>query len=119
VLATLSSTGGISTTPMNTCGESSWRTRRIVRPSAASSTSSTAELAAVRRALPAVPASARRAAALVWLRGQRQEATDEDAARLSPLAAAHINMLGRYTFTPPPGIGAAPLRDPAATGEEG
>jgi len=42
-------------------------------------------------------------AALVWLRGQRQEATDEDAARLSPLADAHINMLGRYAFTPPPG----------------
>src|SRR5450755_101930 len=101
---------------MNTCGESSWRTRRIVTPSAASST---AKLAAVRRALPAVPASARRAAALVWLRGQRQEATDEDAARLSPLAAAHINILGKYSFTPPPGIGAAPLRDPAATGEEG
>ncbi len=31
-------------------------------------------------------------AALVWLRGQRQEATDEDAARLSPLADAHINI---------------------------
>ncbi len=51
-------------------------------------------------------------AALVWLRGQRQEATDEDAARLSPLADAHINMLGRYAFTPPPGTGLRPLRDP-------
>src|SRR5579872_1006662 len=52
----------MSITPMNTCGESNWRTRRIVTPSAASSTSSTAALAAVRRALPAAPASARRSA---------------------------------------------------------
>ena len=54
----------MSTTPMNTCGESSWRTRRIVTPSAASSTSSTAAFAAVSRALPAIPASARRSARL-------------------------------------------------------
>jgi hypothetical protein len=29
------------------------------------------------------------------------------------------NVLGRYAFTPPPGTGLRPLRDPAATGEEG
>jgi hypothetical protein len=33
--------------------------------------------------------------------------------RLSLLGPAHINMLGRYAFTPPaPGAGLRPLRDP-------
>jgi TnpA family transposase len=43
---------------------------------------------------------------------------DADAARLSPLVDAHVNMLGRYAFTPPPGAGLRPLRDPAAPSEE-
>jgi TnpA family transposase len=43
---------------------------------------------------------------------------DADAARLSHLADAHVNMLGRYAFTPPPGTGLRPLRDPAAPSEE-
>lgn len=43
---------------------------------------------------------------------------DADAARLSPLVDAHVNMLGRYAFTPPPGTGPRPLRDPAAPAEE-
>src|SRR5438270_6141169 len=48
--------------PMNTCGVSSARTRRTVTPSIASSTSSTAALDAVSRALAATPASALRSA---------------------------------------------------------
>ena len=47
-------------------------------------------------------------AALVWLRGQRQEATDEDAARLSPLADAHINMC--WAGTPSPAAWQRPAR---------
>ena len=43
---------------------------------------------------------------------------DADAARLSPLADSHVNMLGRYAFTPPPGTGLRPLRDPAAPAQE-
>ncbi len=43
---------------------------------------------------------------------------DADAARLSPLADAHVNMLGRYAFTQPSGTGLRPLRDPDAPGEE-
>jgi TnpA family transposase len=58
-------------------------------------------------------------AAVGWLRGQGQEPADQDAARLSPLADAHVNMLGRYAFAPPPGAGLRPLRDPRAPGEEG
>jgi hypothetical protein len=47
------------------------------------------------------------------LRGQGYPVRDEDAARLSPLGYAHINMLGRYSF-PKPGTGPQlrPLRDP-------
>jgi len=57
-------------------------------------------------------------AAVAQLRGQGQQASDEDAARLSPLADAHINMLGRYAFTPPSAAGLRPLRDPRASVEE-
>jgi hypothetical protein len=41
---------------------------------------------------------------------------DADVARLSPLGRAHLNVLGRYSFTasqPPTGL--RPLRDPAAS----
>ena len=41
-------------------------------------------------------------AALGRLRGNGQEVASGDAARLSPLVDAHINMLGRYAFTQPP-----------------
>ena len=51
------------------------------------------------------------------LRGQGYPVRHEDAARLSPLGYAHINMLGRYSFR---ASGAEqklrPLRDPDATG---
>lgn len=57
-------------------------------------------------------------AAVAALRSSGYPAAGEDAARLSPLADAHINMLGRYAFTPPPGTGLRPLRDPRAPGEE-
>jgi TnpA family transposase len=57
-------------------------------------------------------------AALAWLRASGQEVASEDAARLSPLVDAHVNMLGRYAFTQPPGTGLRPLRDPAAPSEE-
>lgn len=43
---------------------------------------------------------------------------DADAARLSPLVDAHVNMLGRYAFTPPPTAGLRPPRDPDASSEE-
>ena len=51
-------------------------------------------------------------------RAQGQEAAGEDAARLSPLADAHINMPGRYAFTAPPDAGLRPLRDPRSPGKE-
>jgi TnpA family transposase len=57
-------------------------------------------------------------AALAELRGRGEPANIEDAARLTPLGFEHINMLGRYAFTPPAGTGLRPLRDPAADGEE-
>jgi TnpA family transposase len=43
---------------------------------------------------------------------------DADAARLSPLADKHINMLGRYAFAPPAGPALCPLRDPASPGND-
>jgi hypothetical protein len=43
---------------------------------------------------------------------------DADAARLSPLADKHINMLGRYAFAPPAGPALRPLRDPASPGND-
>ena len=49
------------------------------------------------------------------LRGQGYPVRDEDAARLSPLGYAHINMLGRYTFPAPAAEQRLrPLRDPDA-----
>ena len=53
-------------------------------------------------------------AALTALRSQGEEASDEDAARLSPLGDKHVNLLGRYAFTPPAGPQLRPLRDPAS-----
>ncbi|WLQ69231.1 Tn3 family transposase [Streptomyces glycanivorans] len=52
--------------------------------------------------------------------GQREhDVLDEDVARLSPLKAGHLNVLGRYAFTPSQPEGTLrPLRDPAAVDEE-
>lgn len=50
--------------------------------------------------------------------GQLRANGDADAARLSPLVDAHVNMRGRYAFTPPPTAGLRPLRDPDASSEE-
>jgi len=43
---------------------------------------------------------------------------DADAARLSPLVDAHVNVLGRYAFTQPSGTGLRSLRDPDEPSEE-
>jgi TnpA family transposase len=53
-------------------------------------------------------------AALAQLRAQGYTVDDADADRLSPLGDRHLNVLGRYTFTPPAGAGLRPLRDPSA-----
>ena len=48
--------------------------------------------------------------------GEATTGLDEDVARLSPLAYAHINMLGRYSFSVPETVekgGLRPLRNPA------
>jgi Tn3 transposase DDE domain len=46
-------------------------------------------------------------------RAQGYPVRDEDAARLSPLGYAHINMLGRYSFPRPTGTPRLKaLRDP-------
>ncbi|MFD9069808.1 Tn3 family transposase [Streptomyces lasiicapitis] len=54
-------------------------------------------------------------AALTALREAGTQVKDEDLARLSPLKARHLNVLGRYSFLPSvPGGGILrPLRDPA------
>ncbi len=52
-------------------------------------------------------------AALAALRAQGYPVREADAARLSPLVDAHLNVHGRYTFTAPTGEGLRPLRDPA------
>jgi TnpA family transposase len=57
-------------------------------------------------------------AAVTSLRSQGHDVADQDAARLSPLADAHINMLGRYAFATPSGTGLRPLRDPHARAGE-
>ena len=57
-------------------------------------------------------------AALAQLRAQDYPVSGADAARLSPLGDRHLNVLGRYTFTPPSGAGLRPLRDPAAADED-
>lgn len=47
------------------------------------------------------------------LRARGFPVRDEDAARLSPLGYAHINVLGRYSFPKPDdGPQLRPLRDP-------
>ncbi len=54
--------------------------------------------------------------ALEQLRAEGYSVLDEDVARLSPLAYAHINMLGRYSFFVPETVekgGLRPLRNPA------
>ena len=53
-------------------------------------------------------------AAVEQLRGRGHPVREEDVGRLSPLGHAHLNVLGRYTFTSVPGPGLRPLRDPAA-----
>lgn len=53
--------------------------------------------------------------ALQQLRAEGYAMSDEDIARLSPLAHEHINMLGRYSFTVPEAVTRGelrPLRDP-------
>lgn len=50
-------------------------------------------------------------AALTALRAQGYPVHEQDAARLSPLVDAHLNVHGRYTFTQPTDDGLRPLRD--------
>jgi len=57
-------------------------------------------------------------AALTQLRKQGYPVLDADAARLSPLGDAHLNVHGRYVFNPPTAEGLRPLRDPAEPAEE-
>lgn len=53
--------------------------------------------------------------AVTALRAQGYQVRDADAARLSPLGYAHINMLGRYTFPAPSSAQQLrSLRDPDA-----
>ena len=49
------------------------------------------------------------------LRGSGQPVRDEDVARLSPLAHAHLNCLGRYAFTTQPAAELRPLLTTAGT----
>lgn len=54
-------------------------------------------------------------AALTQLRAQGHDVSDADAARLSPLKAKNINVLGRYAIiASQPAVGLRPLRDPGA-----
>jgi Tn3 transposase DDE domain len=58
-------------------------------------------------------------AALNQLRNENFDVRAEDVARLSPLSAKHINMLGRYAFTLPDMVARGelrPLRNPAKAG---
>jgi len=57
-------------------------------------------------------------AALIALQEQGYLVNDQDAARLSPLIDAHLNVHGRYTFTQPTNDGLRPLRDLAEPLEE-
>jgi TnpA family transposase len=52
-------------------------------------------------------------AVLAELRSRGETVNIEDAAKLTPLGFEHVNMLGRYAFTPPTGAGLRPLRDPS------
>jgi len=56
-------------------------------------------------------------AALTALREQGYPVLEADAGRLSPLGDAHLNVHGRYAFTPLAGQGLRPLRDPAEPAE--
>jgi TnpA family transposase len=57
-------------------------------------------------------------ATVAQLRAQGHPVRDEDAARLSPLKAKHLNVLGRYAITASqPGEGLRPLRDPSTPDE--
>jgi Tn3 transposase DDE domain len=51
-------------------------------------------------------------AVLAQRRADGHPASEADAARLSPLIDAHLNVHGRYAFTPPTGHDLRPLRDP-------
>lgn len=57
-------------------------------------------------------------AALDHLTASGEALNEEDAARLSPLGDAHINVHGRYAFAPPAGDALRPLRDPNLGGDE-
>ncbi len=57
-------------------------------------------------------------AALTQLRQQGHPVLDADAARLSPLGDTHLNVHGRYTFTPTTGDWLRPLRDPTAAASD-
>ena len=57
-------------------------------------------------------------AALTALREQGYPVLEADAARLSPLVDAHLNVHGRYTFTQPAHADLRPLRDLAAADQE-
>jgi hypothetical protein len=58
-------------------------------------------------------------AAVTALRERGHPVREEDVARLSPLGHAHLNSLGRYTFSSPPqDVGLRPLRDPDAADED-
>ena len=56
--------------------------------------------------------------ALAQLRTSGYPLHVEDIARLAPLGFHHINILGRYAFTPPEPGRVRPLRDPAASDED-
>ena len=57
-------------------------------------------------------------AALNELRQQGHPVHDADVARLVPLIDEHLNVLGRYTFTPSTNTTLRPLRDPASQDDE-
>lgn len=58
-------------------------------------------------------------AAIAALRERGHPVDAPDVARLSPLGHAHLNCLGRYSFTPPHGSGELrPLRDPDRTEDD-
>ncbi len=57
-------------------------------------------------------------AALTALREQGYPVLEADAARLSPLVDAHLNVHGRYTFTQPAHADLRPLRDLAAADQQ-
>lgn len=56
--------------------------------------------------------------ALDALRSRGDQVDDADAARLTPLGHHHVNVLGRYAFTPRPRTQLRPLLDPAVADDE-